>query len=127
MPVLDPIADMLTRIRNGQQALHSRVSIPHSKIKAAVAEILKQEGFIEDYQTDGKSLQVRLKYLKGQPAINGLTKVSKGSRRKYVKLGEIPDVNNGLGVCILSTSHGILEGKQAKSESVGGELICEIW
>jgi small subunit ribosomal protein S8 len=127
MPVLDPVADMLTRIRNGHQALLSSVDIPQSKVKSAIAEILKQEGFIQDYQDQGENIRIRLKYIKGKPAINGLTKISKGSRRKYVKLGEIPDVNNGLGVCILSTSHGIMEGKQARNDSVGGELICEIW
>jgi small subunit ribosomal protein S8 len=127
MPVLDPVADMLTRIRNGHQALLSSVDIPRSKVKSAIAEILKQEGFIQDYQDQGENIRIRLKYIKGKPAINGLTKISKGSRRKYVKLGEIPDVNNGLGVCILSTSHGIMEGKQARNDSVGGELICEIW
>lgn len=127
MPVLDPVADMLTRIRNGHQALLSSVEIPRSKAKSAIAEILKQEGFIQDLEDDGKNIKIRLRYIKGKPAINGLTKISKGSRRKYVKLGEIPDVNNGLGVCILSTSHGIMEGKRARNESVGGELICEIW
>jgi len=127
MPVLDPVADMLTRIRNGHQALLTSVDIPRSKVKSAIAEILKQEGFIQDYQDQGENIRIRLKYIKGKPAINGLTKISKGSRRKYVKLGEIPDVNNGLGVCILSTSHGIMEGKQARNDSVGGELICEIW
>ena len=86
-----------------------------------------EEDRYQDYQDQGENIRIRLKYIKGKPAINGLTKISKGSRRKYVKLGEIPDVNNGLGVCILSTSHGIMEGKQARNDSVGGELICEIW
>ncbi len=127
MPVLDPIADMLTRVRNAHQALHKNVEVPQSKAKKVIAQIMKDEGFITGYEADGKNLNIDLKYYKGRPAINYMRKVSKGSCRQYVKLPEIPDVNNGLGICILSTSHGILEGKQAREESVGGELICEIW
>jgi len=127
MPVLDPVADMLTRIRNGHQALLSQVDVPQSKIKISILEILKDDGFIQDFEADGKIVKVKLKYFNGAPAITGLKKVSKGSRRKYVKLEEIPEVNNGLGICILSTSRGILQGGQARSTMVGGELICEIW
>jgi small subunit ribosomal protein S8 len=127
MPVVDPIADMLTRIRNAYTALHSEVNVPLSKLKLEIANILKREGFIVDYTPNERVFQIKLKYFKGKPVITGLKKVSKPGRRIYVKADEIPDVRNGLGICILSTSQGILEGREAKKKRVGGELICEIW
>jgi len=127
MPVVDPIADMLTRIRNAYTALHKDVNVPLSKLKLEIANILKREGFITDYLPSERELKIKLKYFNGKPVVKGLTKVSKPGRRVYVKADEIPNVRNGLGICILSTSQGILEGKEAKQKRVGGELICEIW
>ena len=123
----DPIADMLTRIRNAHLALHKEVSVPSSKMKAAIASILKQEGYVEDVTSDDRSLTIALKYHQGKPAIGGLKRISKPGRRKYVGAGEIPRVQNGLGICILSTSHGVLDGAAATTANVGGELLCEIW
>ena len=127
MPVVDPIANMLTRIRNAYMALHKEVNIPLSKLKLEIADILKREGFILDYTPKERDFKIKLKYFNGKPVINGLKKVSKPGRRIYVKADEIPNVRNGLGICILSTSQGILEGKEAKKKRVGGEIICEIW
>ena len=105
----DPIADMLTRIRNAHLALHKEVSVPRSKMKEAMATILKQEGYVE------------------RPAIAGLKRVSKPGRRVYVNSRQIPRVQNGLGICILSTSRGVLDGVTAHTEKTGGELLCEVW
>ena len=127
MAMTDPIADMLTRIRNAHMALHKEVKIPKSKMKKSILEIMQREGYIEKFEEEERDLIVYLKYVKGRPAITDLEKVSKPGRRIYVGVDEIPQVQNGLGVCILSTSRGILEGKEAKSQKVGGELICKIW
>lgn len=123
----DPIADMLTRIRNAHLALHKEVSVPSSKMKQALAAILKQEGYINDYSTDEKAITLALKYHKGKPAIAGLKRVSKPGRRVYVGFSQIPRVQNGLGICIVSTSSGVLDGVSAHEKKVGGELLCEIW
>lgn len=123
----DPIADMLTRIRNAHLALHKEVSVPSSKMKQALAAILKQEGYINDYNTDEKAITIALKYHKGKPAIAGLKRVSKPGRRVYVGSSQIPRVQNGLGICIVSTSSGVLDGVSAHEKKVGGELLCEIW
>ena len=123
----DPIADMLTRIRNAHLALHKEVNVPRSKIKEAIASILKQEGYVEDVTTEDRTITIQLKYHQGKAAIAGLKRVSKPGRRKYVGLGEIPRVQNGLGICILSTSRGVMDGVSAREASVGGELLCEIW
>ena len=125
--VTDPIADMLTRIRNAHLALHKEVSVPSSKVKQALAAILKQEGYINDYNVDEKAITLALKYHKGKPAIAGLKRVSKPGRRSYVGFSNIPRVQNGLGICILSTSSGVLDGVTAQDRKVGGELLCEIW
>ena len=106
----DPIADMLTRIRNAHLALHKEVSVPRSKIKLVVAQILKDEGYVEDVAAEDASI-----------------KISKPGRRVYVGAGEIPSVQNGLGICIVSTSSGVLTGGVAREKNVGGELLCEIW
>ncbi|SDO01890.1 SSU ribosomal protein S8P [Desulfonauticus submarinus] len=127
MQLTDPIADLLTRIRNAHLARHKEVSIPASKMKAEILRILKEEGFIKDYIEEDKELKVYLKYYQGKPVIKGLKKISKPSRRVYVKAKEIPIVRNGLGIAILSTPKGILEGRQARKENIGGELICEVW
>ena len=121
----DPIADMLTRIRNAHLALHKEVSVPRSKIKEAIAAILKNEGYVEDVSVEDGCIKIALKYAQGKPVISGLKRISKPGRRIYV--GAVPNVQNGLGICIVSTSHGILSGASAKQEHVGGELICEIW
>lgn len=123
----DPIADMLTRIRNAHLALHKEVSVPSSKMKQALASILKQEGYINDYSVDEKAITLALKYHKGKSAIAGLKRVSKPGRRVYVGFSQIPRVQNGLGICIVSTSSGVLDGVSAQEKKVGGELLCEIW
>jgi len=127
MGMTDPIADMLSRIRNAHMALHKQVKIPASKMKMAILGILKREGYIEDFNLEGRDIIVKLKYVKGRPAITELQRVSKPGRRVYVGVDEIPQVQNGLGICILSTSRGILEGSEAKKQRVGGELVCKIW
>ena len=123
----DPIADMLTRIRNAHLALHKEVNVPRSKMKEALAAILKQEGYVEDVAVDGDVITLTLKYLKGRPAITGLKRVSTPGRRVYVNSRQIPRVQNGLGICILSTSSGVMDGATAQEKKVGGELLCEIW
>ena len=123
----DPIADMLTRIRNAHMALHKEVVVPKSKMKLRIAEILKEEGYIEGFEELDKDIKIKLKYVDGKPAIQGLKRVSKPGRRIYVGVKEIPRVQNGLGICIVSTSRGVLEGEEARRLNVGGELICEIW
>ena len=115
----DPIADMLTRIRNAHLALHKEVSVPSSKMKEAIAAILKQEGYVDDVTVEDRNINIQLKYF--------LKRMSKPGRRVYVGAHEIPRVQNGLGICILSTSHGVLAGDKAHQMKVGGELLCEIW
>lgn len=127
MAVVDPVADMLTRIRNAHQAYHRQVDIPASKMKASIAVILKDEGYIEDFSVDGQTMRVALKYVDGKPLIAGLKKVSKPGRRVYVGVSDIPRVQNGLGICIVSTSRGLMAGGKAAEGKLGGELICEIW
>ena len=132
MTVSDPIADMLTRIRNAIMARHENVLVPSSKIKLAIARILKEEGFIADYEVvRGKShrvIKIYLKYLDGnQSAISGLKRVSKPGLRVYVQKREIPRVYGGLGIAIVSTSNGVRTGQQAWRQGTGGELLCYIW
>ena len=123
----DPIADMLTRIRNAHLALHKEVSVPRSKMKEALASILKQEGYVDEVTVNDQSINIALKYHEGKPAIAGLRRVSKPGRRVYVGAHHIPRVQNGLGICIVSTSHGVMAGDSAVERNVGGELVCEIW
>ncbi len=123
----DPIADMLTRIRNAHLALHKEVSVPSSKMKQSIAAILKQEGYVDNVAVDDKAITISLKYHQGRPAIAGLKRISKPGRRVYVGSSQIPRVQNGLGICILSTSSGVLDGVSAQEKKVGGELLCEIW
>ncbi|MGE4299748.1 MAG: 30S ribosomal protein S8 [Desulfovibrionaceae bacterium] len=125
--VTDPISDMLTRIRNAHLALHKDVSIPKSKLKESLAGILQQEGYIDSFSVADRDITITLKYVGGKPAFSGLKRISKPGRRVYVGHQEIPRVQNGLGICILSTSKGILEGVTAQQSSVGGEILCEIW
>ena len=127
MVVNDPIADMLTRIRNAHGALHRETAMPKSRMKEALAGILKEEGYIAGYATEEKNLGITLKYVGGKPVIAGLKRVSKPGRRVYVGVDGIPKVQNGLGICILSTSQGVLAGETAKARGLGGELLCEIW
>ncbi|MDR3320606.1 MAG: 30S ribosomal protein S8 [Desulfovibrio sp.] len=123
----DPIADMLTRIRNAHLALHKEVNVPRSKMKESLAAILKQEGYVEDVAAADKTITITLKYQKGKSAIQGLRRVSTPGRRVYVGSSDISCVQNGLGICILSTSSGVLDGMTAHEKKVGGELLCEIW
>lgn len=130
--VTDPIADMLTRVRNATMARHDSVLVPSSKIKLAVAKILRDEGFIKEYEVvKGKQqrvIKIYLKYTdKKEPIIEGLQRVSKPGLRIYVSKSEIPRVYGGLGIAILSTPKGIISGKKAWQEGVGGELICFVW
>lgn len=127
MAVVDPIADMLARIRNAHQALHQKVAIPRSRMKLAVCEILKNEGYILDYAAAERDITVELKYNGGSPLIAGLKRVSKPGRRVYVGSEDIPRVQNGLGICVLSTSRGVLAGGEAKVQNLGGELLFEVW
>ena len=131
MSMQDPIADMLTRVRNAGSAGLPKVAIPGSREKAAIAAVLKQEGYIKDFsvEEDGvkKTLQVELKYCNGKPVIEGLERVSKPSRRVYCGASSIPRVRNGLGTVILSTPNGILGGAQAAKENVGGEVLSYVW
>ena len=132
MSMTDPIADMLTRIRNAVASKHRRVDMPTSKMKVEIARLLKQTNFISDYRTleteDGRTvLRVALKYAGGTPVIRELKRVSTPGLRQYVGAGEIPRVRNGLGVAILSTSKGLLTDRQARAQRTGGELLAFIW
>lgn len=137
MTVTDPIADMLTRMRNAIAVGHSTVEMPSSKIKVAIARILKEEGYIEDYRVVESPEQpryrlvIRLKYVgerrKRRSVIQGLQRVSKPGRRIYTRVSEIPWVKSGMGIAILSTPKGILTGEQARRLRVGGEVICYVW
>lgn len=127
MAVIDPIADMLTRIRNSLKALHKELYVPKSKIKLAIAEILLNEGYINNYEELDRDIRIELKYVHGTPAIKGLKRISKPSCRQYVGVKEIPNVQSGLGINILSTSKGVIAGNESKEYRIGGELLCQIW
>ncbi|MGB7876209.1 MAG: 30S ribosomal protein S8 [Anaerolineales bacterium] len=137
MSFTDPIADMLTRIRNGVMSGHSQVAMPSSKIKAEIAKILKEEGFIENFEVaDGeqagfKVLRVKIKYVgerrERRPVISGLERVSKPGRRIYTKRQDIPWVLSGIGVAILSTPKGVMTGQRARQLGIGGEILCKVW
>ena len=128
----DPIADMLTRIRNGMAAKHHKVEIPGSKVKIELARILKEEGYVANYRVateqNKKTLKVYLKYRPDhRPVITRLTRVSKPSRRVYVDSQHIPRVIGGMGVSVLTTSKGVMTGKQAKGMGIGGEVLCTVY
>lgn len=126
----DPVADMLTRLRNANQALLTDVEVSHSKLKESIAGILKREGYLADYSVEGataKKLKLRLKYNGRKGVIAGLKRVSKPGLRRYVGATEIPRVLNGMGISIVSTPKGVMTGNDAKKENVGGELVCFIW
>lgn len=132
MSITDPIADMLTRIRNGIQSRHDRIELPSSKLKVEVARILKSEGFISNYkvvdQMPQPVLRVYLKYSDdGEPVIHGIERVSRPGRRVYRGKEEIPQVLGGLGLAIISTSRGVLSGAEAARTGVGGEVLCQVW
>lgn len=132
MVLTDPIADMLTRIRNANMAEKKTVQMPHSKMKSEIARLLKSEGFIKDYtmeNEDGKSvLKVFLKYtVEREPVIQGLRRISKSSCRKYVASDEVPRVLGGIGIAILSTSSGVVTDNEARQQKIGGEVLCYIW
>jgi small subunit ribosomal protein S8 len=132
MNVTDPIADMLTRIRNASMARHRELTLPSSRIKRDIARILVEEGFIESYATSQDGVQelltIRLKYVEGKtPVVSGLKRISKPGLRVYARKTEIPRVLGGLGTAILSTSHGIMTGQSARKLNLGGEVICYVW
>ena len=132
MAVTDPIADLLTRIRNGLSADHEYVEMPASKFKAEVARILREQGYIEDFSVEparvGQTLRVRLKYTEARkPVISGLKRVSTPGRRTYVDASEIPKVLGGMGTAIISTSKGVMTGHDARREGVGGEVVAHVW
>lgn len=131
MSITDPIADMLTRIRNAGRAKFNSTDIPGSKLKVAMAKVLKEEGYIRNYKfvKDGKQgiLRIYLRYHDGVNAIYRMERVSKPSRRVYVKSDDIAPVYNGTGIAILSTSQGVMADRRAKAEKLGGEVLCKIW
>ena len=132
MTISDPIADMLTRIRNAIMARHDSVLIPASRMKLSIARILKEEGFISDYEVlrskPHRVIKILLKYSdKNQPLFSGLERVSKPGLRVYVQRKEIPRVYSGLGIAIMSTPKGVMTGQQAWRQGLGGELLCYIW
>jgi small subunit ribosomal protein S8 len=131
MNVSDPIADMLTRIRNASQARHDEVVLPSSRTKMAIARILKEEGFVEDVETgrDGPRdiLRIRLKYVGKVPVVSGLKRISKPGLRVYAAKTDIPRVLGGLGLVIVSTSQGIMTGAQARKGQLGGEILAYVW
>jgi small subunit ribosomal protein S8 len=137
MTIIDPIADMLTRIRNGVMAGHSLVAMPSSKLKVEIAKIMKDEGYLEGFevveseQLPQKVLRLKIKYVgerrERRPVISGIERVSKPGRRVYTKKQEIPWVLSGIGVAIISTPKGVMTGSRARQLGVGGEIICKVW
>ncbi|OYN95480.1 30S ribosomal protein S8 [Enemella evansiae] len=135
MTMTDPIADMLTRLRNANQAFHDSTSMPHSKIKVGIAEILKSEGYISDFEVAeaaedevGKTLKITLKYGQNRErSIAGVRRISKPGLRVYAKSNALPKVLGGLGIAIISTSQGLLTDRDANSRSVGGEVLAYVW
>ena len=132
MSINDPISDLITRIRNAQMRSKSKVSTPGSRMRASVLEVLKSEGYIRGYATvehpSGRSeLEIELKYFDGQPVIREISRVSKPGRRVYVAVRNLPRINNGLGVAILSTPKGVMADHDARDANVGGELLCTVF
>ena len=137
MSFSDPIADMLTRVRNAVLAGHASVAMPNSKIKLEIAKILKDEGYVEEFEvvdgqnTNHKVLRLRIKYVgerrQRHPVITGLERVSKPGRRIYTKKQDIPWVLSGIGIAILSTPKGVMTGQRARQLGVGGEILCKVW
>jgi small subunit ribosomal protein S8 len=126
----DPIADMLTRIRNAHHRSHPEVSMPASKLKASVAKVLQEEGYIGGYSVSDEvkaNLTVELKYFEGKPVIEEITRISKPSLRLYVSSNDLPKVRSGLGVAIVSTSHGVMTDRAARAAGIGGEVLCTVF
>ncbi len=127
----DPIADFLTRIRNAASAGHRMVDVPASKMKAGLAAILKDQGYITDYERIDEGpqgvIRMRLRYVDGEPAMLGLRRVSRPGLRRYAKVEDLPRVRNGLGIAVISTSHGLMTDKEARRKKVGGEVLCYVW
>ncbi len=131
MSMTDPISDMLTRIRNAVAARHRDVKLPGSRQKLRIAEILKDEGFIEAFEWTEQAVQgvltIKLRWLDNSSAIEGLKRVSRPGQRRYARVDQIPKVRNGLGIMIVSTSHGMMSDRAARKAGVGGELVCSVW
>ena len=130
MSMQDPLSDLLTRIRNAQQARHATVSAPSSKLKAAVCEVLRDEGYIDGFRVDGEvkpTVTVTLRYHEGEPVIEELKRVSRPGLRIYKATGALPKVRNGLGVAIVSTNRGVMTDRAARQAGVGGEVLCTVF
>ena len=130
MSLSDPIGDMLARIKNAQVRNHSKVSLPSSKFKAKIADVLKSEGYIIDYKiTDEKkpSIEINLKYNSGNPVINTIERISKPGRRIFSSASSLPKINNGLGIAIVSTPQGVMTDVDARKKKLGGEIICKVF
>ena len=131
MPMTDPLGDMLTRIRNGQQARKDSILTPASKLRVHVLEVLQREGYIRGYSEEQvagqKGLRIELKYFEGQPAIQHVARVSKPGRRVYSASRELPRIRNGLGITIVSTPRGVLSDAEARDQNVGGEVLAEVF
>lgn len=132
MTMTDPIADMLTRVRNAVQARHESTEMPSSNMKEAIARVLREEGFIKGYQVledrPHKMLRIDIQYTgKKEPVLTGIRRISRPGLRVYAKVSEIPRVYGGLGVAVISTPKGVMSGKQARRLNVGGEIICHVW
>lgn len=127
MSMSDPLGDLLTRIRNGQQARLAAISSPNSRLRRNVLEVLKREGYIRGFEAADRSIRIELKYAEGQPAIRTIKRVSSPGRRVYSNVQDLRLVHNGLGITILSTPHGVMTDHDARRENVGGELLCEVF
>ena len=132
MSMTDPIADMLTRLRNASSAGHQEATLPYSVLKESLARVLEDEGYIGGFRVQGegvtKALTVSLRYTQtAEPVVSGLTRVSRPGRRAYFGAQEIPRVLDGLGICVLSTSQGVLSDREARRRNIGGEVLCNVW
>ena len=130
MSLSDPIGDMLARIKNAQVRNHSKVSLPSSKFKAKIADVLKSEGYIIDYKINDErkpSIEINLKYNSGNPVINTIERISKPGRRIFSSASSLPKINNGLGIAIVSTPQGVMTDVDARKKKLGGEIICKVF
>ena len=130
MSLSDPIGDMLARIKNAQVRNHSKVSLPSSKFKSKIAEVLKTEGYIIDYKINNEkkpSIEINLKYNSGNPVINTIERISKPGRRIFSSASSLPKINNGLGIAIVSTPQGVMTDVDARKKKLGGEIICKVF
>jgi small subunit ribosomal protein S8 len=131
MNITDPVADMCTRIRNAVRAEKEEVDVPFSRLKAGIAKILKKEGYIREYKVEtvgaANQLRIQLKYAKRKPAIVGIKRISTPGKRVYAGSKDMPRVLGGMGVSIVTTSHGLMAGHDARKARVGGEILCEVW